>query len=111
MPSCLEKRTLRYQKYRPTLEQMDEVLHQEALDETGTVPIDSLTESDNDSITLREKTVKWKEEGTVDIAEELLRLHRMSPEKKPEGVTGIINENANSFNTRISGNEKVVKAK
>ena len=26
---------------------MDEVLYQEALDETGTVPIDSLTQSEN----------------------------------------------------------------
>ena len=51
--SCLEKRALRYQKYRWTLEQIDEVLYQEALDETGTVPIGSLTESDNGSVTLR----------------------------------------------------------
>ena len=29
---------------------MDEVLYQEALDETGTVPIDSLTEFDKDYI-------------------------------------------------------------
>ena len=53
--SCLEKRALRYRKYRPTLEKMDEVLYQEALNETGTVPIDSLTESENESITLRKK--------------------------------------------------------
>ena len=46
---------MRYQKDCPTLEEMDEVLYEEALDETGTVPIDSLTESDKDSITLREK--------------------------------------------------------
>ena len=41
--SCLEKRAFRYQKDRPTLEQMDEVLYQEALDETGTVSIASIT--------------------------------------------------------------------
>ena len=55
---CLEKRALRYQKDRPTLEQMDEVLYQEALDETGIVSIASLTESDTDSVTLRENTVE-----------------------------------------------------
>ena len=55
MLSCLEKRALRYQKDCPTLEKMDEVLYQEALDETGTVPIDCLSESENESITLREK--------------------------------------------------------
>ena len=39
---CLEKRALLYRKDRPTLEQMDEVIYQEALDETGTVSIASL---------------------------------------------------------------------
>ena len=64
-----------------------------------------------DSITSREKTVEWKGEGTVDIAEELLRVHGIAPVKKPEGVTRKIYDNASSFNTRISGNEKVEKAK
>ena len=35
--SCLEKRSLQYQKYSPTLEKMYEVLYQEALYDTGTV--------------------------------------------------------------------------
>ena len=47
----------------------------------------------------------------MDIAEELLRGHGIAPGKKPEGVTRIIYENANSFNTRISGNETVEKAR
>ena len=47
----------------------------------------------------------------MNIAEELLRFHRIAPGKKPDGVTRIIYENANSFNTRISGNEKGEKAK
>ena len=50
-------------------------------------------------------------EGTVDISEELLRVHVIAPGKKPDEVTRIIYENANSFNTRISGNEKMEKAK
>ena len=79
--SCLEKRALRYQKDRPTLEQMDGVIYQEALDETGTLPLGSLTESDNDSVTLGENKVEWEEEGTVDIAKELLILHKIAPEK------------------------------
>ena len=40
-----------------------------------------------------------------------MRVHRIAPGKKPEGVTRTIYENANSFNTRISRNEKVEKAK
>ena len=47
----------------------------------------------------------------MDISEELIRLHGIAPGRKPEGVTRIIYENANSFKTRISGNEKLEKAK
>ena len=47
----------------------------------------------------------------MDIVNALLRFHGVTPGKKPEGVIRIIYENANSFNTRISGNEKVEKAK
>ena len=47
----------------------------------------------------------------MKIAEELLRVHGIAPGKKPEGITRIIYENVNGLNTRISGNEKVEKAK
>ena len=47
----------------------------------------------------------------MDIAEELLRVHGIAPGKKTYAVTRIIYENANIFNTRISRNEKVEKAK
>ena len=47
----------------------------------------------------------------MDIAEELLCVHGIVPGNKPDRVTRIIYENANSFNTRIGGNEKVEKAK
>ena len=56
-------------------------------------------------------TVEWEEEGTVDIAKELLRVRGIAPGNKPDGVTRIIYENSNIFNTRISGNEKVEKPK
>ena len=58
---------------------MNEVLYQEALDKIGTVSIASLTESDTDSVTLRENAVEWEDEGTVDISEELLRVHLIAP--------------------------------
>ena len=45
------------------------------------------------------------------ITKKLVRVQVIAPGKKPEGVTRIIYENTNSFNTRISGNEKVEKAK
>ena len=47
----------------------------------------------------------------MDIAEELLRVHGIALGNKLEGVTRIIYENANSFNTRISRDENVEKSK
>ena len=47
----------------------------------------------------------------MDIAEKLLRVHGIAPGKKPDGVTRIIYENANSFNTIIIRNKKVEKSK
>ena len=79
------------------------------MDETCTVFIASLTESDTDSVTLRENAVEWEEEGTVDKAEELLGVHRIDLGKKLDGVIRIIYENVNSFNTRTSGNKNVKK--
>ena len=40
-----------------------------------------------------------------------MNVHGISPGAKPEGVTRLIYENLNGFNTRISGNEKLEKAK
>ena len=108
MLSFLEKQALRYQKYCPTLKEIDEVLYQEALDETGIVPIDSLTEFYKDSITWRGEKVELKDEGLVDKTEELLRVHEIAPGKKPEGVTRIIYENANSFTWRIEHEKQIM---
>ena len=47
----------------------------------------------------------------MDIAKEILIVHGIAPGKKPDRVTIIIYGNANSFNTRISGDKKVEKAK
>ena len=108
--SCIDKRALRYPKDSPTLEQRDDVLYKQALDETDTVSTYILTKSNTNSVTLGTNAEEWEEEGTVNIARELLRVHGIAPGKKPEGVTRIIYENANIFNTRINGNEKVEKA-
>ena len=92
---------------------MDTALYLEALDETGTVSTAALNEStiDTESTTLGTTAEAEEEEGKVKIAEELLRVHGIAPGKKPEGITRIIYENVNGLNTRISGNEKVEKAK
>ena len=45
------------------------------------------------------------------ISDDLLNVHGISPGAKLDGVTRLIYENPNGFNTRISGNEKLEKAK
>ena len=45
------------------------------------------------------------------ISNNLLNVHGIAPGAKPEGVTRLIYENPDGFNTRISGNEKLEKAK
>ena len=40
-----------------------------------------------------------------------MNVHGIAPGAKPEGVTRLIYENPDGFNTRISGNEKLEKAK
>ena len=45
------------------------------------------------------------------VRDDLLEIHGVEPRKKPEGCTWLIYENPDGFNNRISGNEKLDKAK
>ena len=45
------------------------------------------------------------------ISDDLLNVHGIAPGPKPEGVTRLLYENPDGFNTRIGGNEKLEKAK
>ena len=87
---------------------MDEVLYENALDETGTVSTAGLSDSDaeyKDTITT-EYTERVEING---VSNELLEVHEVSPEKKPDGVTRLIYKHPNGFNSRIGGNEKLEK--
>ena len=50
-------------------------------------------------------------EGIEGVTYEVLKLHGITPGKKGEGVTRVIYENPNVFNSRITRNEKLEKAK
>ena len=45
------------------------------------------------------------------VRDDLLEIHGVEPRKKPEGCTWLIYENPDGFNNRISGSEKLDKAK
>ena len=51
--SALEKRALRYRRKGQDKQDQDEVLYNAAVDETGTVSTQGLTDSDDDSISTR----------------------------------------------------------
>ena len=45
------------------------------------------------------------------MSNELLEVHGVAPGKKPEGVTSLIHENPNGFNSHIGNSEKLEKVK
>ena len=114
---ALEKRALRFCRRDQCQGQvdLDEVLFNKAIDETGTVSTAGLTDSDNESFgnkTIAEAEATYLElEEVGGVSDELLTVHGMAPGPKPEGVTRLIYENPDGFNTRISGNSKFEKAK
>ena len=74
----------------------------------------SLTESDEKSLGTTFTTVEatyLENEVIQGVSDDLLSLHGIAPGPKSEGVTRLIYENPDGFNTRISGNEKLEKAK
>ena len=119
MLSVLEKRALRYRRKGQKEVDQDEVLYNEALNETGTVSTAALSDSDDESLgseTFREPITAaeaaFLERGAISgKSDDLLNVHGVAPGPKPEGVTRLIYENPDGFNTRIRGNEKLEKAK
>ena len=93
---------------------MDKVLYNKAIDETGTVDTESMSDSDADSWgwdqgELQATMVELEE--IIGSAGELLEVHGIAPGRKAEGVTRLIYENVDGFNNRITNNDKLDKAK
>ena len=77
---------------------MDKVLYENALDETGTVSTAGLSDSDaEDRNTI---TTEYTERVEINgVSNELLKVHGVSPGKKPDGVRRLICEHPNGFNS------------
>ena len=96
--SALEKRALRHRRRGQLQVDMDEVLYKNALDKTGTVSTAGL--SDSDAEDRNTTTTEYTERVEINgVSNKLLELHGISPGKKPDGVTGLIYENPNEFNS------------
>ena len=47
----------------------------------------------------------------MEIADEILEVHGVAPERKAEGVTRVIYDNSDGINNRIGGNKELEKTK
>ena len=106
----LEKRALRYRWKFHNKQDADDVLYDQALDETGTVSTATLFDSEDDLI-FGNIDIQQRFKEIEGINDELLTVHGVTPGRKAEGVTRLVMENVNGFNTTISENEKLAKAK
>ena len=93
----------------------DEVLHNDVVDDTVTV---STASSINTDAECKEKYLYEKRgaeqcemEEIKRVTDEVLKVHGVATRKKVEGVTRVIYENPNGFNSLVTCNEKLEKAK
>ena len=96
------------------LSTLDDKLLSSALDETGTVDyrceeLDAFSDERERLALVEQQEIKELKENC--IPEEVLQIHGLFPTKKGEGIIRLVYENVNGINNRLSGNEKVEKAK
>ena len=109
--AALENRANRFSS-RGNLRGVDVGLVNSALDETGTIDTSLFcnTYENNERLALAEQ-----QEATrvteLGVPEEVLQIHGEAPGSKPEGVFRLIYENVNGISNRLTGNDKVEKAK
>ena len=112
--AALERRALRYRRGNKIGIDHDKVLYNEALDETGTVSTEGLTDSEaeswNDSVSA-EGVEALEIQEVAGVNDELLEVQGVAPGGKVEGTTRLIYENADGLQNTIGGNEKLQKYK
>ena len=107
---ALEKRALRYCRKGQKQVDMDEILYEKAMDETGAVSTVELNKLDTENF--ETNATEYTERVEISgVSDEDLTVHGVAPGKKPDGVPRLIYENPNGFNYRISNTKKLEKAK
>ena len=113
--TSLEKQALRYRKKGQVQLDTDEVLYNDVVDEIGTVSTAYLINPDAECkekyLYEKGRAEKHEMEEIMGVTDEVLEVHGIAPGKKGEGVTRVIYENPNGFNSQINCNEKLEKAK
>ena len=113
--AALEMRSFWYHNKGHTKADQDEILYDEAMDETGTIDIAELSDIDADALgeqhqkDLTATILEMKE--IMEISDEILEVHGVAPGRKAGGVMRVIYENSDGLNNQIGGNKKLEKAK
>ena len=113
--AALEMRALRYHNKGHVKADTDKILHDEAMEKTGTIHTSGLSDFDADALgdqyqkILTATTLEMEE--IMEIADEILKVHGVDPGRKAEGLTRVIYDNSDGLNNRIGGNRKLEKAK
>ena len=112
--AALANRASRFRKDGKVVLDPDDKLFEEALDETGTVVIEGMTDPDLESGEVEMNATMAKtleQEEILHVSDDLLKVHGVPPSKKREGCMRFVYENPDGISNRISGNEKLDKAK
>ena len=109
--AALTNRSSRFSN-RGNIRGVDAGLVNFAIDETGTVDTSILCNNYDNS----ERLAFVEQQEGIRVTElsvlgEVHQFHGAAPGRKPEGVIRLIYENVNGINNRLSGNEKVERAK
>jgi hypothetical protein len=79
--------------------------HDWTVDETGTIDTSVIISE------LETEQQEISEMNNITLSEEIVQVHGYAPSKKVDGMVRLIYENVNGLQNRLSGNEKVERAK
>ena len=103
--NVLEQRAERFWVGKDSWQSLDEMLYEDALDETGMVDTKPLSETDGEGAY---QSFEMLEELEVrEIVEELLEVYGLAPGKKADGIVRLIYENVNGLNPWMTNNGKL----
>ena len=104
--AALANRASRFRKDGKVELDPDDKLFEEALDETGTVVIEGMTDPDLESGEVEMNATMAKtleQEEILHVSDDLLKVHGVPPAKKREGCMRFVYENPDGISNRISG--------
>ena len=105
--AILERRALRYRKTNLNLlkDQTNKRLQNNTIDETGTVEVEELMDSEQEDDGMDTRVFLQEEiEAVAGVDDEILQVHGAVPTEKREGSVRLLYENMNGINNRIAEN-------